>query len=75
MRTLCAIAVLLVVGKPARAGQLQDIYKELIEIDTTHDKGSTTKAAEAMARRLVAAGLPAADVQVLVPPDKPTKGA
>lgn len=42
-----------------------EIYRELIEIDTTHDSGSTTDAAEAMAARLIAAGFPAADVQVL----------
>src|SRR5215470_100439 len=58
----------------ARADDLHDIYKQLIEIDTTHDHGSTTKAAEAMAARLVAAGLPAADVKVIVPPNAPTKG-
>jgi len=58
----------------ARADDLHDIYKQLIEIDTTHDHGSTTKAAEAMAARLVAAGVPAADVKVIVPPNAPTKG-
>src|SRR5262245_9677806 len=73
MRTLCALAALLLVAG-AGAGELQDIYKELVEIDTTHDSGSTTKAAEAAAARLKAAGIPAADVQVLVPPGKPTKG-
>jgi acetylornithine deacetylase/succinyl-diaminopimelate desuccinylase-like protein len=74
MRTLCALAALLLGAAPAAAGELQDIYKELIEINTTHDSGSTTKAAEAVAARLKAAGFPAADVKVLVPPDKPTKG-
>jgi acetylornithine deacetylase/succinyl-diaminopimelate desuccinylase-like protein len=53
---------------------LREIYKELVEIDTTHSKGSTTRAAEAMAARLKAAGLPPSDVQVLVPPDDATKG-
>jgi acetylornithine deacetylase/succinyl-diaminopimelate desuccinylase-like protein len=33
-----------------------------------------TRAAEAVARRFRAAGFPAADVQLLVPPGKPTKG-
>ena len=49
----------------------RDIFEQLIEIDTTHAKGSTP-AAEAMAARLVAAGFPAADVQVLGP--RPGKG-
>ncbi len=51
---------------PASQQQLaRDIYKELIEINTTDSSGSTTVAAEAMARRLREAGFPAADVQVL----------
>src|SRR5262245_52508782 len=51
---------------------LREIYQELIEINTTNSVGDNTKAAEAMARRLVAAGFPAADVQVLAP--VPRKG-
>ncbi|HKO56070.1 MAG TPA: M20/M25/M40 family metallo-hydrolase [Thermoanaerobaculia bacterium] len=45
----------------------RDIYKELVEINTTDSVGSTTTAAEAMAARLRAAGFPVADVQVLGP--------
>ncbi len=44
-----------------------DIYKQLIEINTTDSVGSTTVAAEAMAKRLRNAGYPASDVQVLGP--------
>jgi acetylornithine deacetylase/succinyl-diaminopimelate desuccinylase-like protein len=50
----------------------RDIFKELIEINTTDSVGNTTVAAEAMATRLKAAGFPAADVQVLGP--NPRKG-
>ena len=50
----------------------RDIFKELIEINTTDPSGSTTAAAEAMAARLKAAGFPAADVQVVGP--NPRKG-
>ena len=50
----------------------RDIYKQLIEINTTDSIGSTTTAAEAMAARLRAAGFPPADVQVLGP--NPRKG-
>jgi acetylornithine deacetylase/succinyl-diaminopimelate desuccinylase-like protein len=58
---------------PAPEQQLaRAIFKELIEIDTTHDQGSTTAAAQAIARRLRAAGWPAKDVQVLGP--SPRKG-
>ena len=42
----------------------RDIYRELVEIDTT-DSGDTLKAAEAMAARLKAARFPAADIRVI----------
>jgi acetylornithine deacetylase/succinyl-diaminopimelate desuccinylase-like protein len=45
----------------------REIYRELIEINTTDSSGDTTKAAEAMSVRLKAAGFPEADVQVLGP--------
>jgi acetylornithine deacetylase/succinyl-diaminopimelate desuccinylase-like protein len=48
----------------------RDIFRELIEIDTTDSAGSTTLAAEAMAKRLKDAGFPAGDVQVLGPNDR-----
>src|SRR5215467_6318794 len=54
--------------------ELRDIYKELVEINTTDSVGSCTAAAEALAARLKAAGLPAQDVQVIVPPGGPKKG-
>ena len=47
-----------------------DIFKELIEINTTDSVGSTTVAAQAMAKRLLDAGFPASDVQVLGPNDR-----
>src|SRR5476649_1739360 len=43
----------------------RQIYQELMEINTTDSVGDTVKAAEAMAARLRAAGLPDADIQVL----------
>ena len=46
------------------------IFKQLIEINTTDSVGSTTIAANAMAKRLLDAGFPAADVQVLGPNDR-----
>ena len=47
-----------------------DVFKELIEINTTDSVGSTTRAAEAMAARLKAAGFPERDVQVLGPNER-----
>ncbi len=54
--------------------ELREIYKELVEINTTDSVGSCTEAAQALAARLKAAGLPEQDVQVIVPPDGPKKG-
>lgn len=53
--------------------QLRDIYRELVEINTTHSVGSCTQAAEAMARRL-AGVVPPEDIQVVVPSGAPAKG-
>jgi acetylornithine deacetylase/succinyl-diaminopimelate desuccinylase-like protein len=49
-----------------------DIYKELVEIDTTTATGDTKQAADAMAARLRAAGFAESDVQVFSP--APRKG-
>src|SRR6185503_12358018 len=45
----------------------REIFKQLIEINTTHSVGSTTTAANVIAARLTQAGFPAADVQVIGP--------
>jgi acetylornithine deacetylase/succinyl-diaminopimelate desuccinylase-like protein len=50
----------------------RDIFKELIEINTTDSVGNTTTAAEAIKQRLLTSGFPAADLQVLGP--NPRKG-
>jgi acetylornithine deacetylase/succinyl-diaminopimelate desuccinylase-like protein len=47
-----------------------DIYKELIEINTTESAGSVTAAAEAMAKRFRDAGFPENDIHVLGPNDR-----
>jgi acetylornithine deacetylase/succinyl-diaminopimelate desuccinylase-like protein len=67
----CGLALALTVPVAVRAElddlthQLShDIFKQLIEINTTDSVGSTTIAAQAMADRLLAAGYPAADVFV-----------
>jgi acetylornithine deacetylase/succinyl-diaminopimelate desuccinylase-like protein len=48
----------------------RDIFQQLIEINTTDSVGSTTAAAQAMAKRLLDAGFPAGDVKVLGPNDR-----
>src|SRR6202046_4541738 len=48
----------------------RDIFQQLIEINTTDSVGSTTVAAEAMAKRLLAAGFAPGDVKVLGPNDR-----
>ena len=82
MRTLAATAGVLLLAlassSPATAQtgsndvRAREIFKELIEINTTDSVGNNTQAAEAMAARLKAAGFPASDIQVLGP--DPRKG-
>src|SRR2546430_4078414 len=43
----------------------REIYRELVEINTTQSAGDTVRAAEAMAAHLRAGGLPAEDIRVL----------
>ncbi len=45
----------------------REIFAELVGINTTFHHGNTTPAARAVARRLLAAGYPAADVHVIGP--------
>ncbi len=44
----------------------REIFKELIETDTTHSTGDTGIAAQKMADRLLAAGFPKQDVKVII---------
>jgi acetylornithine deacetylase/succinyl-diaminopimelate desuccinylase-like protein len=64
-------------GQPPAGDEaaFRELYKELVEINTTRSVGSCTRAAEAMRARLAAAGIPAADMQILTPPDRPNDGA
>ena len=55
--------------------EARGILRELIAINTTDSAaGDNTAAARAVAKTLVAAGYPAGDVQVLVPPGRSSKG-
>lgn len=81
--TLAVVLTILVPCAPAHAtditprpalGRFHEIFKELVEINTTQSSGSCTVAAQAMARRLRQAGYTDAELQLIVPPDAPTKG-
>jgi len=69
-----ACAILLSVGlvaqNAAHETRAKEIFKQLVEINTTHSVGSTTQAAEAMAARFKASGFADADVRVLGPSAK-----
>ena len=71
--SIALAATMLVIGGAAADGltgaqqRAYDIYKELVEIDTTTATGDTQRAAEAMAARLKAAGFPDADVHAFSP--------
>ncbi|HYM28796.1 MAG TPA: M20/M25/M40 family metallo-hydrolase [Steroidobacteraceae bacterium] len=69
------LCLALLLASPATADEARspeqqlarDIYAELIGIDTTHSTGSTTVAADAVAKRLRAGGFAAADIRQLGP--------
>ncbi len=48
----------------------RDLFKELIEINTSESVGSVTAASEAMSKRLRDAGFAATDIQILGPNDR-----
>ena len=54
--------------------EFRELYKELIETNTTLSNGSCTLAAERMAARLKAAGFPDADLHPFAAPDHPKEG-
>src|SRR5262249_26472550 len=70
----CLIALALFLAAPVFSANLppdeyqklaHDIYKQLIEINTSYSTGATTPAAHAVADRLRAEGFPASDIQIL----------
>ena len=78
IRALAASASIAVVAAPATSISQQpqltpyqalgrELLHEMVETNTEHSIGSTTKLAESLAARFRAAGFPAADVQVVGP--------
>src|SRR5438270_12818725 len=67
---LCAPAVLRAQIDDGTKQLSHDIFKELVEINTTDSVGNVSTAAEAMAKRLIDAGFPQDDVTVAGPNDR-----
>lgn len=71
--TAAALAVLIGAGMvhaqpdDKGLGRFRDIYKELVETNTTLSVGDCTLAAKRMAARLKSAGYPDEDMRVFVP--------
>src|SRR5262245_15388701 len=53
----------------------REIYKEMVEIDSSQSTGSCTKVVRAAETRLKAAGFGADDMQVVIPDGKPDDGS
>src|SRR5579872_507960 len=80
--TLFCVATLVVASAQAASNvtppadtAFRNLYRQLIEINTTRSVGSCTAAAEAMRSHLLAAGIPEADAQILIPDGHPKDGA
>ena len=76
---LAAVALLIPHGAWAQVNDAtkqlaRDIFRELIEINTTDSSGDNTAAARAMEKRFLDAGFAREDVKVLVPEGRPKKG-
>jgi acetylornithine deacetylase/succinyl-diaminopimelate desuccinylase-like protein len=77
---LAAAAALVLVGFKAhvepQSGEpaFRDTYKELIETNTSLSAGDCTLAAQRMAGRLKAAGMPEDSMQIFTAPDHPKEG-
>jgi len=54
--------------------KFRDLYKELVETNTTLSAGSCTLAAERMAARLKSAGFKDSDIRLFATPDHPKEG-
>ena len=72
-----ASLILPVAAQPLRPGQqaFRDIYKEMVETNTTLSVGDCTVLAQKMAARLKTAGYPDSDLHILTVPDHPKEGS
>lgn len=82
-RFVAALTALSLAATPALAqkapkdtgeGQFRELYKELVETNTTFSAGDCTLAAQRMADRLKAAGFADSQLTVFTPPGRPKDG-
>jgi acetylornithine deacetylase/succinyl-diaminopimelate desuccinylase-like protein len=80
-KLVSASLALLLISSTSRAQQddqrlqrFREIYKELVETNTTLSAGDCTLAAQRMAARLQSSGYPEADVRIFVPDGHPKEG-
>ena len=82
LATICGTTLLLLVAASAGASETlrpdqaayRDLFRELVETDTTLSNGNCTEAADKMAARLRKAGLPAANLHPFAVPEHPREG-
>jgi len=74
--TLAAFSVTAAPPRDTPAGEqrFRELYKELVETNTTLSAGNCTLAAERLAARLKTAGFPESDVHVFTPPGHEKEG-
>ena len=77
---IATLLLLLIACAPAHSAtaagesRFRELYKELVETNTTLSAGSCTVAAERMAARLKAAGIPDSDLHLFATPEHPKEG-
>jgi acetylornithine deacetylase/succinyl-diaminopimelate desuccinylase-like protein len=72
--TLCVTMAARAVTETEGLQRFREIYKELVETNTTLSAGDCTLAAQRMAARLKAAGYPDEDLRIFVPEGHPKEG-
>jgi acetylornithine deacetylase/succinyl-diaminopimelate desuccinylase-like protein len=81
--SLSLLAAIMLAAAPARAAapapsadeaEFRAIYKEMVETDSSGATGDCTVLVNKVAARMKAAGFPAGDIQIIVPPEDPKAG-
>ena len=74
MATLCTVSPAPAATEGDGLQRFRDLYKELVETNTTLSSGDCTLASQRMAARLKAAGYPDEDLRIFVPEGHPKEG-
>jgi hypothetical protein len=79
IRSIAAVALALVspqahVQPQTGEAAFRDLYRELVETNTSLSVGDCTLAAQRMAARLKSAGMPESSLQIFTAPDHPKEG-